>query len=184
VNHENMNREVGEPHCAPDPLLGETDGESAMRILRAAAGAFHPVSVGEASARIPLEQLERELLRVMHIELAAILRRARDLVRRGSGNCDELSAARRIQDHEGRHLEAADRGESVLFALQCEARETIEIARACGARVPRVALRLLDGGPATWPSPARFEAWARRLDPDVELCSSESGTDEREVLSH
>jgi hypothetical protein len=120
--------------------------DAAIQSLLAAATALGARDRRALCERIPLEQVERELARVIHIEIASILVRARELVhppRVGS--------------------------EALVRALQSEARETIDVARACGVRVPRVVLRLIAGDVATWPSSARMERWARLLDPDVEL---------------
>jgi hypothetical protein len=136
-----------------DELLCDTELEA----LREAARLSWSNDGERVRERIPLEQVERELARVMHIELALLLVRARDLIL-----------------HPLILHTPGPEGTALVRALQEEARESIGLARACGVRVPRLLVRLVAGERSTWPCASRLERWAVRLDPDVALLPQEN----------
>jgi hypothetical protein len=119
-----------------------------LAILHDAAAALRRDMEQRNVASIPLEQVENELALVLHIEIAALLARAGAL-----GTAPRTSS------------DGSDGEVELERELQRDARETIGVARSCGVVVPRVVLRIVAGGRATWPHTGRFAAWARRMDP-------------------
>jgi hypothetical protein len=112
------------------------------RRLDALRSAFLGVSV--TRARIPLERVDLELWRVHQIEAARA-----------------LAEAARLADR-------PDDGDDVR-AWHARARELIESARACEARLPRVLARCARCTREKWPSPQRLLRAALRLDPSEAL---------------
>ncbi len=133
------------PSAAPAP---EGDGRAQVerrdleRRLDALRSAFLGHSV--ARARIPLERVDLELWRVHQIEAARA-----------------LTEAARLADR-------SDDGDDVR-AWHARARELLESARACEARLPRVLARCARSPCADWPSPQRLLRAALRLDPSAAL---------------
>jgi hypothetical protein len=166
------------PQRIQPPGADDDAAAGALSILHAASAALRSGVGRDGHDRIPLEQLERELARVMHIELAALLVRARQLQHRQPHRSESVRVdpvePEILAEDVGLAFAADDDSLSAehcdkrrLRALQSDVRESIDVARACGVRVPRVVARLLAIDPATWPAAERLTRWALLLDPAV-----------------
>ena len=122
-------------------------------LLSAAPHATH------ARARIPLERVDLELWRVHQIEAARALAEAARLA-------DGLVRDQPAHDRDAHVREAHERD---VHAWRARARDLLESARACEARLPRVLTRCATRASEEWPTAQRLLRAALRLDPSEAL---------------